>query len=208
MIGLIDSTPDPNPDIALRNMFAARKEVFVDLLGWDVPVLDGRFELDQFDDEHARYLVLVDRDMRHLGSARLLPTVRSHILNTLFPSLCAGPVPSGPAVFEITRFCLDRSLTAAERRGVRNRLVTALVEHALATGIATYTGVAEFSWMRQILAFGWDAAALGQPLPGGGGALGALRIEITTMTAQQLAATGVWQPTERLSDAFAISSKA
>ena len=27
-------------DTAFRNMFAARKEVFVDLLGWDVPVLE------------------------------------------------------------------------------------------------------------------------------------------------------------------------
>lgn len=207
MIGLIDSTTDIGTDIVLRNMFVARREVFIDLLGWDVPVLDGRYELDQFDDEHARYLVLADRDLRHLGSARLLPTIRPHILDTLFPALCAGPVPRGPGVFEITRFCLDRSLNAVERRGVRNRLVTALVTHALATGIETYTGVAEFGWMRQILAFGWEAAALGQPLPEDGRALGALRIEITGLTPQRLAGTGVWQPTERLADAFSESSE-
>ena len=46
--------------VALRAMFAARKRVFVDLLKWDVPVLAGRFEIDQFDDEHARYIILLD----------------------------------------------------------------------------------------------------------------------------------------------------
>src|SRR3546814_12577576 len=45
-------------DAVLAAMFEARKRVFVDLLGWDVPVLAGRFEVDQFDDVHARYLVL------------------------------------------------------------------------------------------------------------------------------------------------------
>jgi acyl-homoserine lactone synthase len=50
----------PSRDLALRAMFEARKRVFVDLLKWDVPVLGGRFEVDQFDDEHAAYLVLSD----------------------------------------------------------------------------------------------------------------------------------------------------
>ncbi|WP_231565356.1 MULTISPECIES: hypothetical protein [unclassified Sphingomonas] len=40
MIGLFDSMASAPCDTAFRNMFAARKEVFVDLLGWDVPVLE------------------------------------------------------------------------------------------------------------------------------------------------------------------------
>lgn len=93
----------------LRQMFEARKQVFVDLLRWDLPVLDGRFELDEFDDDQAHYIIIADRDGNHLGSARLLPTTRPHILGGLFPELCAGPVPAGPDVFEITRFCLGRN---------------------------------------------------------------------------------------------------
>src|SRR3546814_6800436 len=69
-------------DAVLAAMFEARKRVFVDLLGWDVPVLAGRFEVDQFDDVHARYLVLTDRQGSHLGSARLLDTRRPHILRS------------------------------------------------------------------------------------------------------------------------------
>jgi N-acyl-L-homoserine lactone synthetase len=197
MISLIDSSMGAASDTVLRNMFAARKGVFVDLLGWDVPVVDGRFEIDQFDDENARYLILTDDDLNHLGSARLLPTTQPHLLDTLFPALCAGPVPRGPNVFEITRFCLSRGLSGSERREVRNRLVTALVEFAIANGIATYTGVAELPWLRQILEFGWEAVQLGQPLPSGGRPLGALRIGITSATQAQLQAKGIWHSTDR-----------
>ena len=45
--------PNPRTDRTLRSMFEDRKSVFVDLLKWDLPVLDGRFELDGFDDRHA-----------------------------------------------------------------------------------------------------------------------------------------------------------
>ena len=114
------------PDPAIRAMFEARKRVFIDLLKWDVPVLGGTWEIDHFDNEEATYIVVADEDQRHLGSARLLPTIRPHILGNLFAHLCDGDVPCGPETFEITRFCLDRSLRAAERREVRNRLVTAL----------------------------------------------------------------------------------
>src|SRR4051812_19304844 len=105
MVQLVDCALDGGEDRAFRSMFAARKTIFIDLLKWDLPVLDGRYEIDQFDDEHARYLVLTDENHGHLGSARLLPTTRPHILDTLFPALCDDAPPRGPGVWEITRFC-------------------------------------------------------------------------------------------------------
>jgi N-acyl-L-homoserine lactone synthetase len=194
MVLLVDSTVDTVADTALRSMFAARKSVFIDLLKWDLPVLDGRYEIDQFDDQHARYLILTDSANEHLASARLLPTTQPHILDGLFPALCAGEIPRGPRVWEITRFCLGRQLRSTERRQVRNQLVSALATHALDTGIDTYTGVAEMAWLQQILSFGWQCRALGEPLPNGGCLLGALEITITPDTPAELAAGGVWSP--------------
>ena len=176
----------------LRSMFEARKQVFVDLLGWDVPVLDGRFEVDQFDDVHATYIIVAREDGTHLGSARLLKTDRPHILGSLFPELCAGPVPSGPDILEITRFCLSRSEGAAMRRKTRNRLVSALVAYALSNGIRTYTGVAEMAWLQQILAFGWDCRPLGPPRVIVGGMTGALEISITDETPGLLHSNAIW----------------
>jgi acyl-homoserine lactone synthase len=192
-------------DDALREMFAARKRVFVDLLKWDVPVIEGRYELDQFDDPHAVYLIVADRDGHHLGSARLLKTERPHILDTLFPELCAGEVPNGGRVLEITRFCLSREQSAGRRLLTRNRLVTAIVAHALARGITTYTGVAELGWLQQILAFGWRCRPLGLPRQIGASMLGALRIDIDERTPALLAQNGVWTP-EIVADARALAA--
>lgn len=192
-------------DRTLKSMFEDRKSVFVDLLKWHVPVLDGRFELDEFDDEHATYIIVADADGDHLASARLLPTTRPHILGSLFPQLCAAPAPTGPAVFEITRFCLSRRQGALVRREARNRLVSALAWHALEAAISTYTGVAEIAWLQQILAFGWDCRPLGVPVQEECGMLAALAIEITPDTPRLLAMNGIWQgvgePSVRISEA-------
>jgi N-acyl-L-homoserine lactone synthetase len=183
---------EPCSDRTLRAMFEDRKSVFVDLLKWDVPVLDGRFEVDQFDDDQATYIIIADDEGDHLGSARLLPTNRPHILGSLFAHLCAAPPPAGPDVAEITRFCLSRRLNAAARRRTRNQLVTGLAWHALETGIRTYTGVAELGWLQQILAFGWDCRPLGVPAQLECGMIGALAIEIRSDTPDLLAANAIW----------------
>lgn len=184
------SRPDQTPPV--QSMFEARKQVFVDLLKWEVPVIDGRFEVDQFDDRHAIYVIVAGPKGEHLGSARLLDTRRPHILGSLYPDLCAGTVPSGPGIFEITRFCLGRNQGAARRRETRNRLVSALVSIALDQGIRTYTGVAEMGWLQQILAFGWECRPLGPPRALDCGLLGALAISIGSETRARLDQNGVW----------------
>ena len=191
MLHAMGAGRSPVPDKVLQGMFAARKQVFVDLLKWDVPVLEDLYEVDQFDDAHAQYLVLADRDGRHLGSARLLPTTRPHILGSLYPELCEDAAPSGPDIFEVTRFCLDRSLNARERRGVRDTLVTALADYALANGISGYSAIAEMGWLQQILAFGWRCSPLGLPLWIDGKLLGALAITIEADTPRKLATAGI-----------------
>lgn len=192
MLHIVKEPFRPVPDAVLRAMFAARKSVFVDLLKWKIPVLDGRFEVDQFDDEHARYVILSEPDGTHLASARLLPTLRPHILDSIYASLCDTPPPRGDDIFEITRFCLDRNLRAAERRVVRNRLVTAIADHALAIGISRYVAIAEMNWFQQILAFGWQCRPLGAPRWHEGALLVALEIEIGADTLDRLARAGIY----------------
>lgn len=181
-------------DAALRAMFTARKEVFIDLLKWDLPVLAGAYELDQFDDPDAEYLILIDSAGRHRASTRLLRTDRPHLLGDLYPNLCDGPVPSGPSVREITRFCLDRNQTASERRSARNQLVTALAEHALRQGITDYTGVAELTWLIQILRFGWQCMPLGRVVREGSRSLAGLHIRIDDRTIDGLKRMHVYEP--------------
>ena len=194
MVTVAARLPEPVRHPPLRPMFEARKRVFVDLLGWDVPVVEGRYEVDQFDDEDAVYLIVECENGRHAGSARLLKTIRPHILDTLFPELCASPAPRGSDIFEITRFCLGREQNAPARLETRNALVSALVRYALDNGIAAYTGVAEMGWLQQILAFGWSCRPLGIPRFVNGKMLGALRIDISQETPALLAANGIYRP--------------
>ena len=174
-----------------RAMFAARKSVFVDLLKWDVPVVAGRYERDQFDDAHATYLVLTGPDGSHLGSVRLLRTDREHILSSHYRELCENGVPRGRDIREVTRFCLDRRLRAAERREVRNTLVSALTNYALAHGIESYSAIAAIGWFEQIFAFGWRCQALGKRVQHGGATLAALRIDIDAQTPALLRGAGI-----------------
>jgi N-acyl-L-homoserine lactone synthetase len=187
MVTLINRHNAATHKPVLRDMHAARKQVFVDLLGWQVPH-DGTEERDGFDNDDAVYLVVRDpHSGDHLASARLLPTDRPHILSELFPELCEGPLPHGPDVREITRFCLAPGIGRQARRDARSQLVRAFVEYALLSGIRAYTGVAHLAWFSQILAAGWDVRPLGLPRTIRGQLLGAMEIRITGETLSQLA---------------------
>lgn len=191
MLHMIEPFDPVEEHEVLRRMFVARKEVFVDLLGWDVPVLDGRYEVDQFDDEHAIYLVVAGRDGGHLASARLLPTTRPHILADLYGELCEEDVPRGADIYEVTRFCRDHRIDAAARRDACDRLIGALAGFGAAHDISRYTGVADMRWFQQILAFGWRCQPLGLPRMIDGQMLVALAIEIDEETPRLLAEAGI-----------------
>lgn len=179
----------------LREMHRERKRVFVDMLRWKVPVLDGQYEMDEFDDDEAVYLVACDRaDGRHLASMRLLRTDRPHILGDLFPELCNGPVPRGPTIREVTRLCMSPRLTRMQRLELRARLACGLVDYALLTGITSVTAVADLAWLNQLLAAGWDCNPLGIPQSYDGSILGALRIDFTADTRRQLREHGLHAP--------------
>ncbi|UYV16607.1 acyl-homoserine-lactone synthase [Porphyrobacter sp. ULC335] len=181
-------------DQALRQMFHARKRVFVDVLGWDIPVIDGIYDIDQFDTPDATYIIITDELGRHRASARLLHTDLPHILGDLFPCLCDGPVPRSPKLREITRFCIEPELPARERRLARNQLVSALADHALDCDLSGYSAVASRTWYGQIAKFGWRCSRLGPPCEINGEELVGLHIGIDAQTPADLASRGIYTP--------------
>lgn len=190
----------------LKSMYADRKRLFVDLLGWGVPVVEGCYEIDRFDDDHSIYLIAVDRDGEHQGSLRLLPSNRPHILGSIFPHLCPKGVPVGPEIFEITRLCLPARHRASERLRIRNRLISAMVDHALDSGIRTLTGVVETGFLAQVLAMGWRCSAPTMIGATTRRALGAFRIEIEPETPRLLAANGIYTAGARVSAVRSLES--
>lgn len=180
-------------DARMATMFADRKRLFVDLMRWSVPVVENAYEIDQFDGPDATYLIAVEAGT-HVGSMRLLSTRRAHILDTLFPDLCGGAVPTGVSIAEITRLCLPCRLGAARRLQVRNRLISAMVDHATESGITALTGVVTSRFLAQIMAMGWRCERLGQARDHVGVPLAAFRIDLEPDTADHLAATGIYTP--------------
>lgn len=179
----------------LDSMFEDRKRVFVDLFKWNLPVSDGRFEIDQFDDATAVYLLISNEDGDHRGSLRLLRADRPHLLGSVFPDLCEHGVPTNSCAAEITRLCLSPRLPAVERLHIRNRLISAMVDYALVYGIQTFTGVVSMRFLSRILAMGWRCEALGAPRIVNGSTIGAFRIDIDEATPHRLRATGIYSAT-------------
>src|SRR3546814_2834786 len=135
MIHVIDDHLASKTRPLLRSMFADRKRLFVDLFGWDVPVVDGQYEMDQFDNADTIYLIVADDDGGHAASIRLFPSTRPHMLGTLFPHLCPLGVPVDEATWESTRLCLPQRHGAERRRELRNMLFSAMVDVAPDRGI-------------------------------------------------------------------------
>jgi len=181
-------------DILFAQMFQERKRVFIDLLGWDLPALAGRFEVDQYDTPDTRYVICSSSDGTHLGSLRLLPCDGPNLLASIFPNLCEEAPPSDAAIWEISRLCLSRGIRASQRRFVRNQLATAVTLLALNEGIKAYCCIADMPWYHQLLSFGWRCEPLGLPQAVERGMIGALKILIDEETPALMQAAGVWSP--------------
>lgn len=192
MIHVIDHRPEAAEQPLLRSMFADRKRLFVDLFGWDLSVVDGQFEIDQFDASGAIYIVAADVEGRHEASLRLLPSTQPHVLGTLFPHLCPVGVPVGKTTYESTRLCLPQRHGAARRRALRNAIFSATVDLALDRGIERLTGVIPDAFRKELLAMGWQAEPLGPAVHISGGSVGAFLIHVRSDTPERLRWTGVY----------------
>jgi len=192
MIHIIDNHLAARHRSLLQSMFADRKRLFVDLFDWDVPVIDGQYEIDQFDTAETLYLIAADADGAHEASIRLMPTLKPHMLECLFAHLCPGGVPTGPTTWESTRLCLPQRHGAERRRVLRNRLISTMVDVALARGIDRLTGVLPDPFRKEVLAMGWRAEPLGPAVRIHGGPIGAFAVHVAPDTPDRLRWTGVY----------------
>ncbi len=147
----------------LLEMHLQRRRVFVDRLGWPLP-LSGALELDGYDGEEVIYLLVKDDVHGQVSaSARLLRGDRPHPLLDLFAHLCDGPVPQGPGVWEVSRFCINPAVTGRrERLGLLWQTICASLEAALLFDVERLTFVANKALRPLALQCGWDARALGE----------------------------------------------
>lgn len=192
MIHIVEKHLEPASRGLLESMFVDRKRLFIDLFGWDVPVVEGRFEIDQFDTAETVYIIVADAEGAHEASIRLMPTTRPHMLGTIFPQLCPGGVPIGPDTWESTRLCLPQRHGADRRRELRNILISAMVDFALARGIERLTGVLPDAFRKEVLAMGWAAEPLGPAVRIDSGLVGAFVAHVHADTPDRLRWSGTY----------------
>lgn len=148
-----------------------RKAVFVDELGWNIPVRpDGR-EIDQYDDDSAVYGFSFDANDELTMGCRYRPTDDRSLLMDVFPhGLAEGePDPTGPGVWEITRgICLESGGARHNQRRRACQMITPL-ELCRATGGTRCVAFAEVRLLPLFIQMGWRVRLLGDPVDFGQG---------------------------------------
>lgn len=123
---------------ALVSHHRLRHRVFVERHGWQLPTHNG-MEYDQFDTPAAVYLIWRDEANVARGAARLIPTDRPYMMSELWPHMIAKrPLPQSPSIWEGTRLCVDRGLTARQRRRIVAELLCGCLEFGLQEDIEQY----------------------------------------------------------------------
>lgn len=184
----------------LEDMHRQRKAVFVDLAGWKLPVL-GDSEVDRYDRDETIYLLAkAQPNGQVLASARLLPTVGPHLMGDLFAGACQHAQPRGPAVWEISRFCVTPELSGRGiRLGLLWEIICGAMETALLYGIEQVIFAANRALLPLALNCGWEAHVLGPGLPDGEDEITAVAVMITTVGLQNVRRRhGVSVPAARL----------
>jgi N-acyl-L-homoserine lactone synthetase len=117
-----------------------RYRMFVERQRWNVPHY-RQIEYDEFDTPAATYILIVDDRSRTLGTARLIPTTRPYMVESLWPNLVDVELPHLASIWEASRFGCDRDLDAASRRRVVAQLIQGCQEFGVMNGISRYLGV-------------------------------------------------------------------
>ena len=162
----------------LHAMHRQRKAVFVDGLGWNVPV-QGEQEVDAYDRHGTIYLLAHDASGDLIGSARLLPTTSPHLMSDHFAHLCQKGVLHGVHTWEASRFCPSLALTHRQRLALLWRIFAAVMETSLLFGIDQAVFTANAALLPLALRAGWQAWCLGPTLPDGSDSVTAIAVEIT-----------------------------
>ena len=180
MVFIVDSRSRRRFQDAIEQMHQTRRKVFVERLNWKLRVDEAGREIDEFDTADADYMMDIDPDSGCLlGSLRLLPTDRAHLLSVHFADLCETAIPRGEDVREISRLVTAPDLPRDRCMRVRHRLASALMEYGLMIGLRSYTLVTHTSWLPTLLCVGWTCRPLGLPADKDQQSIGAMAIEVS-----------------------------
>lgn len=181
----------------LDQMFRMRHAFYIEGHGWSgLNSRDGK-ETDEFDDEHAVYLMSLDPFGAVAASVRLNPTNGPTLLKK-FADWSDEALPELDSVWDISRWiAAPQHRRASNPRWPSNHqreLMIGILEFCLSRGLTHLTMLAESRLAERIAAYGWPLRYLGAPREYEGGKGIAVAAEITVgqhVLAHTRAKTGV-----------------
>lgn len=167
----------------LDQMFRMRHTFYVEGHGWaGLTSQDGR-ETDEFDDDHAVYLMSIDPFGEVAASVRLNPTVQPTLLKK-FGDWSDETLPTNEGVWDISRWIASpqhrRSTNPRWPSNHQRELMVGILEFCLSRGLTHLTMLAELRLAERIQSYGWPLRYLGAPreYEGGKGTAVAAEIEV------------------------------
>ena len=181
----------------LDQMFRMRHAFYIEGHGWSgLTSRDGR-ETDEFDDDHAVYLMSIDPFGEVAASVRLNPTTQPTLLRK-FADWSDEKLPELESVWDISRWiAAPQHRRASNPRWPSNHqreLMIGILEFCLSRGLTHLTMLAEHRLAERIAGYGWPLRFLGAPreYEGGKGTAVAAEIEVGQhVLAHTRARTGV-----------------
>lgn len=150
----------------IDEMHHMRYDVAITQLGWKVPGIEPGYEKDQFDLDETVYLIETnDARTQVLGCTRLNPTTGPHLIADVFPDSCdLQGIPRDPAIWECSRFLIDRKRCETKERNTltRQRLGIAMSEFCIANDITHITWLTYELFYNNIIGV-YDTEPLGLP---------------------------------------------
>lgn len=165
---VVDDVRRPEHMHLIEDMWRLRARVFAGRLNWQVEIKNG-LERDQFDDQGPTYILGVEDNVQVVGCVRLLPPLRSSMLQQVFPQLLdQASLSMHERMIESSRFCIDRSGRAGDTSGTivhrRTRILLAgIVEWSLAHGYDELVTATDLKFERLLNMVGWPLRRLGDP---------------------------------------------
>lgn len=154
--------PDENEH--LNEAFRLRRAIFIDEKNWSNLRVRGDREIDEFDTEHAVYLLAIEQE-KVAGNLRLLPTTRPHLLSAVHQHLCQRSYARGAHVWEWTRFCIDKRFRGDAAVGkIASELTLVAVEWGLVCGVRDIVVECHPYHITRFREFGFEVGLLGLPV--------------------------------------------
>lgn len=183
MIHVVDNLNERDNLDILDQIFKLRRRVFVEELGWKQFDVDGVYEKDQYDDQHAIHLASLNQEGLVVGYCRLYPTTLPHMLSDVFASYVEGPVPQRSDIFELTR-----AAVAPAHRGkkVWEEVFVGAHEFCEMQGAAAMTSFIRALRLPYFQAAGMKITPLGLPADCSGELLAAVSLEVNETVIQDM----------------------